>query len=63
MWSPYTVRAIPGHGLPIVKMPVTPFFFNGPPVAVSIITGSMPKNGNDALPGFIGVTPGKPVIK
>ena len=62
LWSPHTVRAILGQGLLIARTPSTSFPKISLPDMGSIIAGSIPKNGNEALPGFVGVTPPNGVI-
>src|ERR1044071_1711044 len=54
------VRNIDGHGLRITNFPPT----LGPTSFPSSFTtaGSIPKNGRVALPGFVGIAPGRGVI-
>ena len=57
-----TVRAMLGHGFLIASTPSTSLPLISSPETGSMIAGSMPKKGNEALPGFVGVTPPKGVI-
>ncbi len=51
-----------GQGLFIASTPSTSFPVISSPDIGSMIAGSMPKKGRDALPGFVGVTPPKGVM-
>jgi hypothetical protein len=57
LWAPQTVRAMLGHGCLIANTPSTSFPLISSPETGSMMAGSMPKNGRDALPGLVGVTP------
>ena len=62
LWAPQTVLAILGHGFLKANTPSTSFPWISSPETGSIIAGSMPKNGSEALPGFVGVTPANGVM-
>lgn len=62
LWSPQTVRAMLGQGLFIARTPSTSLPKTSLPEIGSIIAGSIPKNGSEALPGLVGVTPPNGVI-
>jgi hypothetical protein len=53
--APHIVRAILGQDCLIHNTPSTSFPCNSSPETGSTIAGSIPKNGNDALPGLVGV--------
>ena len=57
LWAPQTVRAMLGHGCLIARTPSTSFPWSSSPDTGSMMAGSMPKNGSEALPGLVGVTP------
>lgn len=56
LWAPYTVRVMLGHGCLNARTPSTSLPWISSPETGSMIAGSMPKKGSDALPGFVGVT-------
>ena len=60
-WSPHVVRMMPGHGFLMHSLPPS-FGAHSVPSSRST-TGSTPKNGRLALPGFSVFTPGRGVIK
>lgn len=62
LWAPYTVRAMLGHGCLIARTPSTSLPWISSPDTGSIMAGSTPKKGSEALPGFVGVTLAKGVI-
>lgn len=51
-----------GQGFLIARTPSTSLPITSLPEIGSIIAGSIPKNGNEALPGLVGVTPPNGVI-
>jgi len=46
----------------MARTPSTSFPCNSSPDTGSMIAGSIPKNGNEALPGFVGVIPPRGVM-
>jgi hypothetical protein len=56
------VRAILGQDCLMQSTPSTSFPCNSSPEVGSTIAGSMPKNGKEALPGFVGVPYARGVI-
>ena len=60
--APHTVRAILGHGCLKANTPSTSFPWISSPETGSMMAGSIPKNGREALPGFVGVTPARGVM-
>ena len=60
--APQTVRAMLGQGFFIARTPSTSFPCISSPDTGSIIAGSIPKKGKDALPGLVGVTPASGLI-
>lgn len=61
-WDAQTVLAIEGHGFLMTNTPSTSFPCSSTPDTGSMIAGSIPKKGNEALPGFVGVTPPRGVM-
>lgn len=60
--APHTVLAMLGQGCLNARTPSTSLPWISSPDTGSIIAGSMPKKGRDALPGFVGVIPPRGVI-
>jgi len=60
--APQTVRVMLGHGCLKANTPSTSFPKISSPETGSMMAGSMPKKGRDALPGLVGVTPARGVI-
>jgi len=60
--APHTVRVMLGHGCLKANTPSTSFPNISSPETGSIIAGSIPKKGKDALPGLVGVTPANGVM-
>ena len=60
--APQTVRAMLGHGCLKARTPSTSLPEISSPETGSMIAGSIPKKGNEALPGFVGVIPPRGVM-
>src|SRR6185312_5663034 len=58
--SPQSPRNMDGHGLRMTSLP--PEFFGTALPCSSTTSGTTPKNGSVAEPGFVGVAPGSGVI-
>jgi len=62
LWAPYTVRAMLGHGCLNASTPSTSLPWISSPETGSMMAGSIPKNGSEADPGLVGVTPARGVM-
>jgi len=60
--APQTVRAMLGQACLKARTPSTSLPWTSSPDTGSIMAGSMPKNGREAEPGFVGVTPASGVM-
>lgn len=54
--APQTVRHMLGQACLKARTPSTSLPWSSSPETGSMIAGSMPKNGSEALPGLVGVT-------
>lgn len=62
LWAPQTVRVMLGQDCLIASTPSTSLPWISSPETGSMMAGSIPKKGSEALPGFVGVTPAKGVM-